>query len=291
MLLLTRERIKMPKYRIAILGIAMLIVLLPAVAFASIDIYFSLADDPEGVIIEELNKAEKSIDIAMYYFTDRDLANAVIDAYNRGVKVRIYLDKDQKEAKYSKSRYLAKYGISIRYSSNPHNMHHKFAIIDNQVVITGSYNWTASAGVRNNENLLVIRDPPLVNRYNQEFYRLWSEHYLSEEELEIPAQYLKPFEEQPQAEKIVYITKTGEKYHSFGCRYLRKSCIPIPLTEAKRRGYTPCSVCEPGSLGSQQPSWHIDKIDGLVTVNVQRVEAGEQEEIGAVDCKSKKVYA
>lgn len=47
-------------------------------------------------------------------------------------------------------------------------------------------------------------------------------------------------------EKItVYITKTGTKYHRAGCRYLRRSSIPISLEEAKARGYTPCSVCNP----------------------------------------------
>ncbi len=235
----------MLKSKIAILVITVLVLLLPTVTLASIDIYFSLVDDPEGAIIEQLNKAGESIDIAMYYFTDRNLANAVIDAHNRGVKVRIYLDKDQKEAKYSKSRYLTKQGITIRYSSNSYLMHHKFAVIDNEVVVTGSYNWTASAGERNNENLLVIRDRPLVGRYEQEFDRLWSEHYLSEEKLEAPAQELKPSEQQPQAEKIVYITKTGKKYHGLGCRYLSKSRIPISLTKAKQRGYTACSVCRP----------------------------------------------
>jgi len=241
------REIKVLKPKIVIPGIITLILVLPVIALASIDVYFSLVDGPEGAIIEELNKATESINIAMYYFTDRDLANAVIDAHNRGVAVRIYLDKDQKEAKYSKSRYLAKQGVSIRYSSNPYLMHHKFAVIDSEVVPTGSYNWTASAGERNNENLLVIRDPPLVGRYEKEFDRLWSGHYVSEEKLEAPAQELKPLEEEPQTEKIVYVTKTGKKYHRLGCHYLSKSCIPISLTEAKRRGYTPCKVCKPPS--------------------------------------------
>ena len=46
-------------------------------------------------------------------------------------------------------------------------------------------------------------------------------------------------------EATVYITRTGAKYHRAGCRYLKKSCIPISLNEAKQRGYTPCSVCGP----------------------------------------------
>ena len=45
--------------------------------------------------------------------------------------------------------------------------------------------------------------------------------------------------------QTVYITKTGSKYHSDGCRYLSRSCIPISLSEAKSEGYDPCSVCDP----------------------------------------------
>lgn len=46
-------------------------------------------------------------------------------------------------------------------------------------------------------------------------------------------------------ERIVYITNTGTKYHRAGCRYLSKSMIPISLSDAIARGYTPCSVCKP----------------------------------------------
>ena len=43
--------------------------------------------------------------------------------------------------------------------------------------------------------------------------------------------------------ETVYVTDTGSKYHSAGCRYLKKSQIPMSLSEAKRQGYTACSVC------------------------------------------------
>lgn len=166
----------MPRSKILILALGLTIPLFTYTAFASIDVYFSLVNDPEGAIIQELDEAKETIDMAMYYFTDRDLANEVIDAHDRGVSVRIYLDKDQKEAKYSKSRYLAKHGIPVRYSSNPYIMHHKFCVIDNDVVITGSYNWTASAGKRNNENLLVIHDAKVAQEYSAEYNRLWNNH-------------------------------------------------------------------------------------------------------------------
>ena len=44
---------------------------------------------------------------------------------------------------------------------------------------------------------------------------------------------------------VVYVTQTGKKYHRKGCAHLRKSSIPMRLSEAKRRGYTPCSHCKP----------------------------------------------
>jgi hypothetical protein len=45
--------------------------------------------------------------------------------------------------------------------------------------------------------------------------------------------------------QTVYITRTGEKYHDGGCRYLRRSCIEISLANAIAQGYEPCSVCNP----------------------------------------------
>ncbi len=49
------------------------------------------------------------------------------------------------------------------------------------------------------------------------------------------------------SEAVVYVTKTGEKYHRESCRYLSRSKIKTTLVEAKRRGYTPCKVCKPPS--------------------------------------------
>ena len=45
--------------------------------------------------------------------------------------------------------------------------------------------------------------------------------------------------------QTVFITKTGSKYYSDGCRYLSRSCIPISLSDARSEGYEPCSVCDP----------------------------------------------
>ncbi|MEM1518588.1 MAG: phospholipase D-like domain-containing protein, partial [Nitrososphaerota archaeon] len=66
-------------------------------------------------------------------------------------------------------------GVDIRIDGNPDLMHHKFAVIDDEVVITGSYNWSAAAEDKNDENLVVLRDEEVAQLYRKEFERVWKE--------------------------------------------------------------------------------------------------------------------
>ena len=113
----------------------------------------------------------------MYIFTDREIALPLAKARERGVKVRLYLDKDQVDYKYSQSRFLVQKGVKTRISTNNYNVHNKFAIIDNRMLITGSYNWTFSANNRNDENLLIIDDSGVIARYQNQFEKLWFDKY------------------------------------------------------------------------------------------------------------------
>jgi phosphatidylserine/phosphatidylglycerophosphate/cardiolipin synthase-like enzyme len=146
-------------------------------ALAKIEVYFSPDDSPESIIIKNIDNAKESINIAMYSFSDSDIALAVIRAKKRGIDIKIYLDKEQVNAKYTNSRFFINEGIknirNIRISSNNSKMHNKFVVIDNKIVITGSYNWTASADERNDENLLVIDDKNIVEKYQSQFNYLW----------------------------------------------------------------------------------------------------------------------
>jgi len=139
----------------------------------SIEIYFSPGPEPERALIRLMDRAQEAIRIALYYFTDRDLAQALVRAFQRGVKVQVLLDEEQRAAKYSKSRYLAGKGIEVRYYGGEGIFHHKFMVVDGLVVATGSYNWMASAGERNEENLIVIHDPQTARLYEREWQRLW----------------------------------------------------------------------------------------------------------------------
>ena len=147
------------------------------ISLAKTEIYFSLYDNPQKEIIKNINQAEAFINIAMYIFTDREIALPLAKARERGVKVRLYLDKDQVDYKYSQSRLLVQKGIKVRISTNNYIMHHKFAIIDNRILLTGSYNWTFSANNRNDENLMVIDGPEIIEIFQNQFINLWTNKY------------------------------------------------------------------------------------------------------------------
>jgi len=147
------------------------------ISLAKTEVYFSLYDNPQKEIIKNINQAEAFINIAMYIFTDREIALPLVKAQERGVKVRLYLDKEQVEYQYSQSHFLVQKGIKTKISTNNYIMHNKFAIIDNRLLLTGSYNWTFSANNRNDENLMVIDDPEIIARYQNQFKKLWFEKY------------------------------------------------------------------------------------------------------------------
>ena len=165
------------KYSILTFLVIVLCITISISTLAKTEIYFSLSDNPQKEIIKNINQAEAFINIAMYIFTDREIALPLAKARERGVKVRLYLDKDQVDYQYSQSRFLVQNGIKTRISSNNYIMHNKFAIIDNRLLITGSYNWTFSANNRNDENLMVIDDPELIEIFQNQFVNLWTNKY------------------------------------------------------------------------------------------------------------------
>jgi len=165
------------KFSILAFLIIVLSITISISTLAKTEVYFSLLDNPQKEIIKNINQAEAFVNIAMYIFTDREITIPLVKARERGVKVRLYLDKDQVEYQYSQSRFLAQKGIKIRISSNNYIMHHKFAIIDNRLLLTGSYNWTFSANNRNDENLMVIDDPEIIEIFQNQFVNLWTNKY------------------------------------------------------------------------------------------------------------------
>ena len=125
------------------------------------------------VLLELIRGAKESIEIAIYSFTDDDLGEAVVEAYRRGVRVRVIMDTSQPKARGGEYRRLIEAGIPVLVERLSGLMHHKFMVVDREVVVTGSYNWSAAADDRNFENAIVVRDPEVAGEFLREFERLW----------------------------------------------------------------------------------------------------------------------
>src|ERR1035441_3308204 len=139
-----------------------------------IKIYFSPNGGCERAVISEIRKATQTIDIAMYYLSSRNIAQALVKAQEKNVRIKIVLDQSQEIESASKSGYLIKHGVMVCYHLGFGLMHNKFAIIDGKSLITGSFNWTLTAEERNEENLLIITDQETIEKYKERFKYLWN---------------------------------------------------------------------------------------------------------------------
>ena len=139
-----------------------------------IKVYFSPNGGCQQAVIAEIRKATQTIDIAMYYLSSRDIAQALAQASQNNVRVRIVLDQGQEIESASKSGYLIKHRVKVRYHLGFGLMHNKFAVFDGKSLITGSFNWTLTAEERNEENLLIITDEETIEKYEERFNYLWN---------------------------------------------------------------------------------------------------------------------
>jgi phosphatidylserine/phosphatidylglycerophosphate/cardiolipin synthase-like enzyme len=112
-------------------------------------------------IIKALSDAKRTILVQAYSFTSAPLAKALLDAHKRGVQVQVILDKSQRSEKYSSADFLANQGVPTMIDANHAIAHNKVIVIDGEVVISGSFNFTKAAQEKNAENLLIIHDPAL----------------------------------------------------------------------------------------------------------------------------------
>ena len=125
-------------------------------------VYFSPRGGCTEAIIKEIDKAKTTVLIQAYSFTSAPIAKALLIAHKKGVKVQVLLDKSQVSPKYSSATFLINQGIPTRIDSAHAIAHNKVMIIDEEIMITGSFNFTKAAEENNAENLLVIRDRNLA---------------------------------------------------------------------------------------------------------------------------------
>lgn len=135
--------------------------------------YFSPGEDCLHRIRRFIREASSSLDICVFTITDNRIVEALVEAHQKGIRVRIISDDDKSEDLGSDLEYLSDQGIACLYDRTSAHMHHKFAIADGNKLLNGSYNWTRAACRENNENITVTNQRPLVERFISEFSSLW----------------------------------------------------------------------------------------------------------------------
>lgn len=140
-----------------------------------IENYFSPSDGAREHLVNYLKKATKSVKIVAFSFTDDATGQALIDLYRRGVNVQVVMETRNVAGTGSQFADLEQAGIPILRDGNCYTAHNKFMVIDEQTVITGSYNFTNRAEKVNDENLLIITDATLGALYSAEFNRLYDQ--------------------------------------------------------------------------------------------------------------------
>lgn len=139
-----------------------------------VHVYFSPDDGAARAILRELEGARLSIDVLAFTLTADPIADALLKAHRRGVVVRGAVEASRSDALGSDVGRLRAAGLKLRLDSNPGNMHHKVLLIDGQIVITGSYNFSRSAEERNDENLVVLFTEEWAHVFGGEFERIYT---------------------------------------------------------------------------------------------------------------------
>lgn len=138
-------------------------------------VYFSPRGGATEAITRELDSAKKTVFVQAYQITSVPIARAMTEAQKRGVKLDVILDKSQQTARFSSATHLNNEGIPVRIDAQHAKHHNKVMIIDSEIVITGSFNFTRAAEENNAENLLIIRDKKLAEIYTKN-WRHHAEH-------------------------------------------------------------------------------------------------------------------
>jgi phosphatidylserine/phosphatidylglycerophosphate/cardiolipin synthase-like enzyme len=106
-----------------------------------------------------------------FSFTDEDIADAILF---KNVDIKGIFETTQAGSKYSQYQRLKDFGLDVKKDKNKRNMHHKAFIIDRKIVLTGSFNPTGSGNFRNDENIIIIHNKAIADKFLGEFNIVWN---------------------------------------------------------------------------------------------------------------------
>lgn len=150
-------------------------------AAGTVQVAFTPGDNGTALIVQAIESARKQVLVMAYSFTSRTIAQALIDARQRGLDVQLLADpKQAQNSEHSLVAYVAQAGVPTFYDEEHDSAHNKVMVIDaetsNPVVITGSFNFSQAAQFKNAENLLLFRANPQLTAAYLNNWRKHREH-------------------------------------------------------------------------------------------------------------------
>lgn len=140
-----------------------------------IQVLFSPEDEAVSHIVPILQGAQRSIRFMAFSFTHDDLGNALLERAQAGVDVMGIFETRGSETEDSEMGKLFCAGVPVRQDGNPSTYHHKVFVVDDEIVITGSLNFSRNADENNSENVVIVRNRDIAALFLQEFERNWAE--------------------------------------------------------------------------------------------------------------------
>ena len=137
-------------------------------------VYFAPSPNLASSIVRVIDESEHEVLVQAYGFTHNGIAQALVRAHQRGVIVRVLLDKKSQSSNRFVIDVLAGADIDVREDGKHAIAHNKVMVIDQSIVITGSFNFTNSAVTRNAENFLVLRSLDLAQKYRSQWQNHWA---------------------------------------------------------------------------------------------------------------------
>ena len=141
---------------------------------ATVDVCFRPGERScESAIVTAIDGAQHTLLVQAYGFTDPQIIHAIGEAEKRGVTVRVILDKENRQPRYTGATYLRNAGVPVRIDDKVAIAHNKVMVIDDATVIGGSYNYTRSAEDKNAENVTFTSSACVAKLYSGNFERRW----------------------------------------------------------------------------------------------------------------------
>ena len=130
-----------------------------------VEVFFSPKGGCTDAIIKELKGAKSSVLVQAYWFTSPSIAKALVGVHKRGVQVAVILDRSRTEMENEQAEFIVQNDVPTFIDDKHTTAHNKIIIIDGNVVITGSFNFTDQSENENAENLLIIRDKGIADKF------------------------------------------------------------------------------------------------------------------------------